>query len=147
MKLDDAGISEELKTAIIYDDNDQGVVGRIAKRINKTPRTVYAFLDGDIRMTLEFLHAAVIETSGHPVIKRFLEPEGWELIQRVGGNEGQPEDPEKEVGDIYLKLSATHASIREAMKDGKIDPSEKKSIEKTLVGLKKEIADVESLLK
>jgi len=60
MKLDNAGIAEELKTAIIYDERDQGVVGRIAELINRTPRTVYAFLDGEIKMILEFLHAAAV---------------------------------------------------------------------------------------
>jgi len=74
-------IAAELKVAILYknDGENEHAVPRIAKILGLKRRTIYDYLDGVIKVNLGFIHAAVIATDGDPDIRRFLEPEGWNL--------------------------------------------------------------------
>ena len=75
-------IAAELKTRLLYaDDSDPGAIDRIADIIGSSKRTVYAILDGEIKLPIDFLHAAVIATNGHPEVARFLEPDGFCLVK------------------------------------------------------------------
>ena len=79
-KFDCPEIASDLKTRLLYsDDIDNGAIGTIAEIMGISKRTVYATLDGDIKLSLDFLHAAVIATNGDPAICKYLEPDGFHL--------------------------------------------------------------------
>jgi predicted transcriptional regulator len=79
-KFDFKEIVADLKATVLYSDEiEDGVVKRIAENMGVSKRTVYATLDGEIKLSLDFLHAAVIATHGHPKIAKYLVPEGYRL--------------------------------------------------------------------
>ena len=79
-KFDCPEIASDLKTRLLYsDDIDNGAIGTIAEIMGISKRTVYATLDGEIKLSLDFLHAAVIATNGDPAICKYLEPNGFHL--------------------------------------------------------------------
>ena len=79
-KFDCPEIASDLKNRLLYsDDVDSGVIRTIAAVIGISKRTVYATLDGEIKLSLDFLHAAVIATDGDPAVCKYLEPDGFHL--------------------------------------------------------------------
>jgi hypothetical protein len=79
-KFDCPGIAEELKNRLLYsDDIDSSAINLIADIMGVQKRTVYATLDGEIKLSLDFLHAAVIATDGHPEITKYMEPDGFHI--------------------------------------------------------------------
>ncbi|WP_319408807.1 hypothetical protein [uncultured Desulfosarcina sp.] len=79
-KFDCPEIASDLKTRLLYsDDIDSSVTPAIADIMGISKRTVYATLDGEIKLSLDFLHAAVIATDGDPAVCRYLEPDGFHL--------------------------------------------------------------------
>lgn len=89
-KFDCSGIADELKARLLYSsDIDSAAITTIADIMGVDKRTVYATLDGNIKLSLDFLHAAVIATNGHPEITKYLEPDGFRLVR----------DPETIVSD------------------------------------------------
>jgi len=83
-KFDCPGIVDDLKNRLLYsDDIDSNAINIIADIIGTSKRTVYAVLDGDIKLSLDFLHAATIATDGDPEITKYLEPEGFRM-KKIG---------------------------------------------------------------
>ena len=79
-KFDCPEIASDLKNRLLYsDDVDSGAIRTIASIMGISKRTVYATLDGEIKLSLDFLHAAVIATDGDPAVCRYLEPDGFHL--------------------------------------------------------------------
>jgi hypothetical protein len=79
-KFDCPEIASALKNRLLYsDDVDSGVIRTIAAVMGISKRTVYATLDGEIKLSLDFLHAAVIATDGDPAVCKYLEPDGFHL--------------------------------------------------------------------
>jgi hypothetical protein len=140
--LSNKEIARELKAAILYRDGNEGAVKAMAKALDLSRRTIYAYLDGEIKINLRFLHAAIAATNGDPDIKKFLEPEGWELTpkRRVGNKETF--NFEKEIGDIHITASRLHGCIREALSDGLIDGNELNQIIKRADDMRRELDEV-----
>jgi len=123
--MNDKEITNELKNALLFDSTiDDGVVTRIANITGFSKRTVYDYLDGKIRMSTAFLHAAVIASDGHPRVKSFLEPQGWMLTPKATVKSCEAPDWEKEMGDVHIAAANLHGSLREALADGSISESE-----------------------
>jgi hypothetical protein len=79
-KFDCPEIASDLKNRLLYsDDVDSSAIKTIAEIMGISKRTVYATLDGDIKLSLDFLHAAVIATNGDPDICKYLEPDHFHL--------------------------------------------------------------------
>ena len=79
-KFDCPEIASDLKARLLYSgDIDSSAIGTIAELMGISRRTVYATLDGEIKLSLDFLHAAVIATDGDPAICKYLEPDGFHL--------------------------------------------------------------------
>jgi hypothetical protein len=79
-KFDCPEIASALKNRLLYsDDVDSGVIRTIAAVMGISKRTVYATLDGEIKLSLDFLHASVIATDGDPAVCKYLEPDGFHL--------------------------------------------------------------------
>jgi len=79
-KFDCEIAAAEIKARVLYDDGiDNGIVVRIAGELGVNKQTIYDILDGRIKMSLDFLHALVMASSGDPLLKKYLEPEGYEL--------------------------------------------------------------------
>lgn len=73
-------MAADLKAILLYSDHlPVTVVGEIAEIMGVARRTVYSILDGQIKISLDFLHAAVIATGGDPEVRKYLEPDGYEL--------------------------------------------------------------------
>jgi len=69
-----------IKARLLYsEDIDPGIVRVIADIMGVARRTVYAILDGEIKISLDFLHAAVIATNADPQVTVYLEPDGFHL--------------------------------------------------------------------
>lgn len=83
-KFDCPEIASDLKNRLLYsDDINAGAIQTIADIMGASKRTVYATLDGDIKLSLDFLHAATIATDGDPEITKYLEPDGFRL-KKIG---------------------------------------------------------------
>ncbi|NLA74989.1 MAG: hypothetical protein GX846_05930, partial [Deltaproteobacteria bacterium] len=80
---------------------------------------VYDCLYGRIKINLNFIKAAV-EATGDPDIKAFLEPEGWALYEKPALGE-ITDNFEKEVNDIFLAVTHLSVSIKDAIKNRKLD--------------------------
>jgi hypothetical protein len=79
-KFDCPGIAADLQNQLLYsDDSDPAAIKTIADILGVEKRTVYATLDGQIKISLDFLHAATIATNGHPEVAKYLEPDGFHL--------------------------------------------------------------------
>jgi hypothetical protein len=139
--MDYKAISQELKTAILYSGRHDGAVKRISEITGLGIRTIYNYLDGDIKMNLDFIKAATLATDGDPEIKKHLEPEGWALAKkiRVVAPIGKIE---KELGDISIEASSFHALVRAAAADGKISPNERASIKKQSMEVLQQMEEV-----
>ena len=112
-KFDMKLISAQLKSELLYSDAaPNNVVTEIALRLGCARRTVYAILDGDIKLTLDFLHAAVLATNADPLIRQYLEPEGMRLIFETPPAPDQ-DSMEAECLDDYPKITRFHDLIRD----------------------------------
>ncbi|WP_319525731.1 hypothetical protein [uncultured Desulfosarcina sp.] len=79
-KFDCPEIASDLKNRLLYsDDIDGSAIRTIAAIMGISKRTVYATLDGEIKLSLDFLHAAAIATDGDPAVCKYLEPDGFHL--------------------------------------------------------------------
>ena len=139
--MNNSEIAQELKIALLYRDENDGAVKRIAGILGLARRTVYDYLDGNIKINLAFLHAAVIATNGDRDVKKFLEPQGWELTPNTG-TANPAADIEREMGDVHVASGILHNEIRSAMEDGQISNNERARISKRITQLCAEIQDV-----
>ena len=134
----------ELHRILTTKSENAGAVGRIAKRRGLAEATVYDRLYGKIIIDVDFIIDAFLET-GDPEIKAMLQPEGWVLVPATGSGAATA-DPEREVGDVSLALSALHGHLREALSDGRLSPSEIDRAERLLDKLHREAADIRAMI-
>jgi len=111
-KFDCPEISSDLKNRLLYsDDIDNGVIGKIAEIMGTSKRTVYATLDGDIKLSLDFLHAATVATNGDPAICKYLEPDGFHLKKNVENSIPDKATLAEECLDDLPSLARYHAVL------------------------------------
>ena len=122
-----AEIAAELKTAVLYRDYENPVK-QISEILGLSARTIYDYFDGNIKISLPFLHACLIVTGGDPDVKKYLCPEGWDIAP--SSQKAPTKNVEKECGDIHIAVSDLVVEIRKALEDGKITPDERAGIEK-----------------
>lgn len=135
--------AQELKAIVLYREENAGAVEKIARELGLKSRTVYDYLDGVIKVSVDFIRACAKVTADPDVIK-MLEPEGWKLfpIQRRE-NTG---DLEHEIGDVFIKAGMLHHEIRAALADKKITPIEQRRLLQTIMDLRREVSDLENIL-
>ena len=111
-KFDCSEIASDLKNRLLYsDDIDSSVILAIADIMGTSKRTVYATLDGDIKLSLDFLHAAVIATDGDPAVCKYLEPEGFRLKKNAENNKPDKPTLAEECLDDVPALARFHAVL------------------------------------
>jgi hypothetical protein len=120
-KAEMEAIAEELKVALLYSDRNTDSVKNISTLTGFTKRTVYGYLDGEIKITLNFIHAAVIATDGDPDIKKFLEPDGWRLIPIDIPAPGRENLPEECLDDLAALAEFHEALINPASREKDIE--------------------------
>jgi len=117
-------MANEIKIAILYKEENDGAVKRIAALLGLKRRTVYDYLDGNIKINCRFLHAALIATDGDPDVRKFLEPEGWELVRSAAPIPDKTVIAEECLDDLpalaeYLTLinnrGAKHSDVKRAL--------------------------------
>jgi transcriptional regulator with XRE-family HTH domain len=138
-------IASELHGILTTRTENKGSIKEIAYALNLSEATVYSYLYGKIKMSLRFLHAAVEATNGDPDVKKFLEPRGW-CLGRSTVALNPSKNWEKELGDIGIATGNLHTVVRESLRDGIIAPSEHVSVRRGIDTIKKELADIESLV-
>ena len=138
-------IAQEVKICILFRDENDGALKRIAEILGLSRRTVYAYLDGEIKMSIDFLHAACIATDGDPDVKKFLEPDGWELSRKIFAA-SPTDDIERELGDVHVAAGTLHADVRKVISGGEILPADRSGIIRSIEMLKHQIAEVESMV-
>lgn len=115
-------IASEIHRIITGRKENKQAVQKISCILGKSQQTIYDCLYGRIKINLDFIRAAV-EATGDPDIKAFLEPSGWALYQKPATGD-ITSNFEKEVNDIFLAVSHLSESIKEALKNKKIDRPE-----------------------
>lgn len=122
----------------------KGAVSRIAGLMGLSYHTVYDRLVGRIKINLPFLHAAVIATDD-PDVKKWLEPQGYELRKIV--TSGRAMDPEKELTDVILAAGDGVKTLRAAMADGKITKQEGLELEQVISDIEREFSEARLALR
>jgi len=121
LRMDNDALSAELRR--ILTGRHRGAVKNIAGYLGISESTAYDYLNGRIRISTEFLQAAVIASDNDPEIIAFLIPKGYKLTpcdcEIPGTNNIQ-----KEMSDIYRSASRLHETVDEALQDGKISSQE-----------------------
>ena len=113
-KFDMEEIAADLQAVLLYDGAiDPGVISRIAAELGCKPRTVYSVLDGSIKISLDFLHAAVIATGGDAEARRYLEPEGFCLTPCESSIVPDKETVSEECLDDLGKVYAFHQVLND----------------------------------
>ena len=133
-------IASEIHRIITGRKENKQAVQKIACTLGKSQQTIYDCLYGRIKINLEFIKAAV-EATGDPDIKSFLEPEGWILYKKTCSEE-ITSNFEKEVNDIYLAVSHLSESIKDAIKDGRIDQQELAELKRLRIEVAKQTDEV-----
>ncbi|WP_319410171.1 hypothetical protein [uncultured Desulfosarcina sp.] len=111
-KFDCPEIASDLKTRLLYsDDIDSSVIPAIAEIMGTSKRTVYATLDGEIKLSLDFLHAAAIATNGDPAVCKYLEPDGFHLKKNPENNLPDKPTLAEECLDDVPALARFHAVL------------------------------------
>ncbi|MCP4747274.1 MAG: hypothetical protein GY874_14210, partial [Desulfobacteraceae bacterium] len=106
----------------------KGVVKKMAAKLSRAEVTIYDYLSGRTQPPfLDFLHAAVIATDGHAEIRKYLEPEQFELNHKVESMHST-KDTESEAMDVVIAISKFIESFRIASKDKKYTPAEIKEL-------------------
>lgn len=107
-------LAAELKLAVIYGEDPRchGAVHRIASILKKSQWTVRDVFEGKIKVSLPFLHAMVMATSG--AVSWPLEPEGFRLVP--DSSQIVPvKGAEQEFTDVVLKLAEAIQKLRDAV--------------------------------
>ncbi len=133
-------IASEIHRIITGRKENKQAVQKIASILGKSQQTIYDCLYGRIKINMDFIKAAV-EATGDPDIKSFLEPPGWILYKKPCCDE-ITSSFEKEVNDIFLAVSHLSESIKEAIKDGRIDQQELAELKRLRVEVAKQTDEV-----
>ena len=133
-------IASEIHRIITGRKENKQAVQKMASILSKSQQTIYDCLYGRIKINMDFIKAAV-QATGDPDIKAFLEPEGWILYRKPAAEE-ITSNFEKEVNDIFLAVSHLSESIKEAIKDGRIDQNELAQLKRLRVEVAKQTDEV-----
>ena len=133
-------IASEIHRIITGRKKNKQAVQKMATILCKSQQTIYDCLYGRIKLNLDFIKAAV-EATGDPDIKAFLEPKGWILYKKPVADE-ITSNFEKEVNDIFLAVSHLSESIKESIKDGRIDQRELAELKRLRVEIAKQTDEV-----
>lgn len=133
-------IASEIHRIITGRKANKQAVQKMAAILNKSQQTIYDCLYGRIKINLDFIRAAV-EATGDPDIKAFLEPDGWILYQKPASDEISS-NFEKEVNDIFLAVSHLSESLKESIKDGRIDQQELAQLKRLRIEIAKQTDEV-----
>lgn len=133
-------IASEIHRIITGRKENKQAVQKMAAILNKSQQTIYDCLYGRIKINLDFILAAV-EATGDPDIKAFLEPEGWILYKKPAASEITT-NFEKEINDIFLAVSHLSESIKESIKDGRIDQQELAQLKRLRIEIAKQTDEV-----
>jgi hypothetical protein len=121
-KFDCSEIASALKNRLLYsDDIDSGAIGTIAEIMGISKRTVYATLDGEIKLSLDFLHAAAIATNGDPAVCKYLEPDGFNLKRDSGKSIPDKATLAEECLDDLPSLARYHAVLSAVPRARQVD--------------------------
>lgn len=137
-------IAAELKLIAMNRKEDGSTVRKIAEVMGLSQRTVYDYLDNRLKVNLKFIQACLIATNGDHDVKRFLCPDGWDLVPT--NHSPVVGDIEKECGDVHIAVSELLITIRAAKADGKITPMERSRIERAIDAVRREINDVDVVI-
>ncbi len=138
MEYDD--IAAEIHRIVTGRKKNKHAVQKMASILGKSQQTVYDCLYGRIKINLEFIKAAV-EATGDPDIKAFLEPEGWTLYKKPDLS-NISSSFEKEVNDVFTAVSHLSESIKEAIRDGRIDNQELADLKRLRVEIARQTDEV-----
>jgi hypothetical protein len=112
-KFDMKQIAADLKATLIYSDSISScVIDRIAEITGYSKRSVYAVLAGEIELTLDFLHACVVATDGDPEVRKYLEPDGFQLVRTFLAVSDKKTLAEECLDDVPM-LAAYHAKLND----------------------------------
>lgn len=133
-------IAAEIHRIITGRKTNKHAVQKMASLLGKSQQTIYDCLYGRIKINLEFIKAAV-EATGDPDIKAFLEPGGWILFKKPDANKVSSSF-EKEVNDVFMAVSHLSESIKDAIRDGRIDNQELAELKRLRVEIAKQTDEV-----
>ena len=133
-------IAAEIHRIITGRKENKHAVQKIASILGKSQQTIYDCLYGRIKINLEFIKAAV-EATGDPDIKEFLEPEGWILLKKPDSSKVS-ESFEKEINDVFMAVSHLSGSIKNAIRDGRIDSQELAELKRLRVEIARQTDEV-----
>jgi hypothetical protein len=138
--MDFEAIATEIHRAITGRKENRQAVQKISSILGKSQQTIYDCLYGRIKINLDFVKAAVQATED-PDIKRFLEPEGW-ILYKKPDLKVVTSSFEKEINDVFLAVSHLSESIKEAIRDGRIDSNELAKLKRLRVEIAKQTDEV-----
>lgn len=105
-------MASDIKNFLLYsEDADPAALNRIAEIMKVKKRTLYDYLDGRIKLDLDFLHAAVMATDGHPEITQYLEPDKFKLRKIDDQCVPDKETLSEECLDEYPAVAEFHRRI------------------------------------
>lgn len=143
--MDNAALADELHRIITTRHENRGAVRKIAAALGFADVTVYNYLTGRIKISLDFLKAAAAATND-PDVKKYLEPEGMVLVKKpdVQSTSGSIL---KELNDVYLAAASIQETIQAAIQDGRITSGELSKIERTHENLHLQSSEVLSIIR
>lgn len=133
-------IAAEIHRIVTGRKKNKHAVQKMASILGKSQQTVYDCLYGRIKINLDFIRAAV-EATGDPDIKAFLEPEGWILFKKPDSI-SVSSSFEKEVNDVFVAVSHLSESIKEAIRDGRIDSQELADLKRLRIEIARQTDEV-----
>lgn len=144
--MDNDVMASELHTAITCKNSNKGSVKKIAKTLGLEDRSVYDYLYGKIKISLDFLLAAVTATDGDPDIRKFLEPEGWRL-QPERNCKAPTDNIEKEMLDVLVAISDLAEFARKAVLEKNLTPEVMTEIHKKAGNVMRQLSEVMNLIR
>jgi len=141
--MDFEEMASEIHRIITGRKENKHAVQKIASILGKSQQTIYDCLYGRIKINLDFIKAAV-EATGDPDIKVFLEPEGWILFKKPDAGKISSSF-EKELNDVFMAVSHLSESIKEAIRDGRIDNMELAELKRLRVEIARQTDEVMTL--
>jgi len=143
--MDNAALASELRRIITTRHENKGTVKTIADALGLAEVTIYDYLHGRIKISLDFIKAAAAATND-PDIKKHLEPEGMTLVKNPDIKQTSGSIL-KELNDVYMAAAAIQETIQSAIEDGRITSGELSKIERTHENLHLQSSEVLSIIR
>lgn len=135
-------LSRLLNSVLVCEN--RGLIEEVADRMGESYNHVHKQVSGYVNIHVNTLKAAFLVTKD-PRLKRELEPEGYELVQKR--NAEALRCPESEATDIVLQSSNLIEKIRQALADGKITQSELLDLEKSFCDVERELIEARTAVR